>query len=160
MAAASVDQAQLHLQRNDPAAALPLVAEARRLLADTDGGDRLPTVARVELQALARLKRPEALAAIDRARRWDTEALPAIERAKLVRAMVEAPASQGQCAQAWAEEQRSEGFITAGLRMAADVQFNRLQAGWAWPQPACWLAGGWWLADAGAAPLAGRSGLA
>jgi diguanylate cyclase (GGDEF)-like protein len=134
VAAASVEQAQLHLQRNDPAAALPLVAEARRLLSGTDGGYRLTTVARVELQALARLKRPEALAAIDRARRWDTDALPAIERAKLVRAMAEAHASQGQYAQAWAEAQRSEGFTTEGRRMAADVQVNRLQARYATAQ--------------------------
>ena len=131
VAAASIEMAQLHLKRDQPALALPLLAEARRLLADTDGGYRLPTVERTELQALARLKRPEALTAIDRARRWDTDTLPAQERARLVRAMAEAYASQGRFAQAWAEAQRSEALLEAGRRLATDVQVNRLQARYA-----------------------------
>ncbi|GCL61261.1 GGDEF domain-containing protein [Rubrivivax pictus] len=134
VAAASTEMAQLHLQRDQPALALPLLAESRRLLADTDGGYRLPTVARAELQALARLKRPEALAAIDRARRWDTDTLPAQERARLVRAMAEAYASQGRFAQAWAEVQRSDALLEAGRRQATDVQVNRLQARYATAQ--------------------------
>lgn len=134
IAAASVALAQLHLQRDEPAAALPLLTEARRLLADTDGGFRLPTVARTELQALARLKRPDVLAAIDRARRWDTDSLPAIERAALVRAMAEGFASQGRHAQAWAEAQRSEALATEGRRVATDVQVQRLQARYALAQ--------------------------
>lgn len=131
IAAANVAMAQLHLQRGTPAAALPLLAESRRLLADTDGGFRLPTVARTELQALAKLKRPEVMAAIDRARRWDTDTLPAIERAALARAMAEGFASQGRYAQAWAEAQRSEALTAEGRRMATDVQVQRLQARYA-----------------------------
>ncbi len=128
LAAANVALAQLHLQRGEAAAALPLLRDARRLLAATDGGFRLPTVARTELQALARLQRPEVLAAIERARRWDTDTLPGMERAALVRAMAEGHAAQGQYAQAWAAVQRSEALAAAGRRLATDVQVNRLQA--------------------------------
>ena len=131
VAAAGIEMAQLHLQRGQPALALPLLADARRLLAATDGGYRMPTVARAELQALARLKRPEALPAIERARRWDQDTLPAQERARLVRAMAEAYASQGRYGQAWAEAQRSEMLLEAGRRQATDVQVNRLQARYA-----------------------------
>jgi diguanylate cyclase (GGDEF)-like protein len=131
MAAADIERAHLHLQRQAPAEALPLLAEARRLLAGHDAGFRLATVARHELQALALLRRPEALAAIERARQWDRDTLPAGERARLVRAMAEANAALGRHAQAWDEVQRSETLAADGRRLATDVQVQRLQTRYA-----------------------------
>ena len=131
MAAADIEQAHLLLLRNTPAQALPLLAEARRLLTGSDTGFRLASVAQHELRALALLKHPDALTAIERARRWDQATLPAGERARLVRAMAEAYASQGRYAQAWAEVQRSEALAGDGKRLATEVQVHRLQARYA-----------------------------
>ena len=131
MAAADIERASVQLQRGAPALALPLLANARRLLAGRDNGFRLASVAQHELKALAQLKRPEAIPAIERARQWDTATTPATERAKLVRAMAEAYASQGRYTQAWAEVLRSERLAVDGKRLASDVQMRRLQARYA-----------------------------
>lgn len=131
IAAADIGLAEVHNRSNRPAAALPLLAEARRLLEGTDSGYRLLAAASHTIEAQAMLRRPEVLAEIARARRWDTGEQPAAARAKLARAMAMGYASQGRYAEAYAETQRAERFVEEGRSYAADVQTLRLQARYA-----------------------------
>lgn len=131
IAAANIGQADVQIQLGQPAAALPLLAEARGLLEHSDDGYRLLSVAEFTITALARLGRPEVLAEIQRARRWDTPSQPAASRAKLARAMAAGYASLGRYADAYAQTQRAEKFQDEGRSFAADVQMLRLEARYA-----------------------------
>ncbi|MFT3955455.1 MAG: GGDEF domain-containing protein [Piscinibacter sp.] len=131
IAAADIGQAEVQIRLKQPARALPLLAEAGRLLEGTDGGYRLFSVAEHRVSALAALRRPEVIAEIGRARRWDTAAVPAAARARLARAMAAGYASQGRYAEAYAETQRADGFQDEGRGFASDVQTLRLQARYA-----------------------------
>jgi diguanylate cyclase (GGDEF)-like protein len=131
VAAADTGLAETLNRRNQPAAALPLLAEARRLLEASDSGYRMLAVASHTIEAQAMLRRPEVISEIGRARRWDTSAQPALARAKLARAMASGYASQGRFAEAYAETQRAERFVEDGRQDAADVQTLRLQARYA-----------------------------
>lgn len=131
IAAANIGQADVQIQLGQPAQALPLLAEARRLLEGSDDGYRLLSVAEYTITALARLARPEVLGEIQRARRWDTPSQPAASRAKLARAMAAGYASVGRYADAYAQTQRAEKFQDEGRSFAADVQMLRLEARYA-----------------------------
>ncbi|WP_298825037.1 diguanylate cyclase [uncultured Piscinibacter sp.] len=131
IAAADIGVAELQIRLKQPAQALPLLDEARRLLEGTDEGYRLFSVAEHSVSALAALRRPEVIAAIGRARRWDTPAVPAAARARMARAMAAGYASQGRYAEAYAETQRAESFQDEGRGFASDVQTLRLQARYA-----------------------------
>lgn len=131
IAAANIGQADVQIQLGQPAAALPLLAEARRLLEDSDDGYRLLSVAEYTITALARLGRPEVLAEIQRARRWDIPSQPAASRAKLARAMAAGYASLGRFADAYAQTQRADKFQDEGRSFATDVQMLRLEARYA-----------------------------
>ncbi len=131
IAAANIGQADVQIQLGRPAQALPLLAEARRLLEDSDDGYRMLSVAEYTITALARLGRPEVLAEIQRASRWDTATQPAASRAKLARAMAAGYASLGRYAEAYAQTQRAEKFQDEGRGFAADVQMLRLEARYA-----------------------------
>ena len=131
IAAADIGQADVQIQLGQPAQALPLLAEARRLLEGSDDGYRLLSVAEYTITALARLGRPEVLAEIQRARRWDTPSQPAASRARLARAMAAGYASMGRYADAYAQTQRAEQFHDEGRTFAADVQMLRLEARYA-----------------------------
>ncbi|WP_341887279.1 GGDEF domain-containing protein [Variovorax sp. YR752] len=131
IAAANTGLAEAFNQRKQPARALPLVAEARRLVEDTDTGYRMFVLAEQSIVALTLLGRAEVIAEIGRARRWDTPAVPAAARARVARAMAAGFASQGRFAQAYAETQRAELLHEEGRAFAADVQTLRLQARYA-----------------------------
>lgn len=131
IAAANIGEADVQIQLGQPAKALPLLAEARRLLEGSDDGYRLLSVAEYTITALARLGRPEVLGEIQRARRWDTPSQPAASRARLARAMAAGYASLGRYADAYAQTQRAEKFQDDGRSFAADVQMLRLEARYA-----------------------------
>ena len=131
IAAANTGLAEAYNQRKQPARALPLVAEARGLVEDTDTGYRMFVLAEQSIVALTLLGRAEVIAEIGRARRWDTPAVPAAARARVARAMAAGFASQGRFAQAYAETQRAESLHEEGRAFAADVQTLRLQARYA-----------------------------
>ncbi len=131
IAAANIGQADVQIQLGRPAQALPLLAEARRLLEGADDGYRMLSVAEYTITALARLGRPEVLAEIQRARRWDTPSQPAASRARLARAMAAGYAALGRYADAYAQTQRAETFQDEGRSFAADVQMLRLEARYA-----------------------------
>ena len=131
VAAANTGLAEAYNQRKQPERALPLVAEARRLVEETDTGYRMFVLAEQSIVALTLLGRAEVIAEIGRARRWDTPAVPAAARARVARAMAAGFASQGRFAQAYAETQRAESLQEEGRAFAADVQTLRLQARYA-----------------------------
>lgn len=131
LAAADISTAVLHVVRNEPGRALPLLREARRLLEGHDDGFRLLYVGRYTVQALAALRRPEVIEAIEFARRWDSSSVPPNERALLARALAAGYASVGRFAEAYREVERAERLQEDGQAMAADVQVLRLQARYA-----------------------------
>lgn len=131
IAAAGIGLAEVQIRLGQPAQALTLLAEARRLLEGTDDGYRLFAVAEHSVAALAALRRPEVIAEIGRARRWDTPAVPSAARARMARAMAAGYASQGRYAEAYAETQRAETFQDEGRGFASDAQTLRLQARYA-----------------------------
>ena len=132
IAAANLAAAGTLLLVDRPAEALPLLSEAQRLLqAGQDNGFRLLTAARLKVQALAKLGRPEVLQAIEQARRWDTPIVPAPERARLARVLATGYASQGRFAEAYQEVERHDRQTDEARRFAADVQTLRLQARYA-----------------------------
>lgn len=109
--------------------ALPVLDEAKSLLEPyEDGGANMTDVMELRILALARLKRPEVLTEIDRARTWDTPSQQPINRAPLARAMAEGYASQGQHQRAYAELLRANELGAAGKGLASDTQVLRLQA--------------------------------
>jgi len=128
IAAADIAIARLHLAAGQHEAMAPLLEEARLLLIDHDDGTRMSDVAGLRVLALAREKRPEVLAEIDHARRWDRPTLPPGVRVRLARALAEGLASQGQWQQAYAELARAQALEKAGREQARDVQVLRLQS--------------------------------
>ena len=72
--------------------------------------------------ALAALRRPEVLEAIDFARRWDTASVPPNERALLARALAAGYASVGRFPEAYREVERADRLQEDGQAMAADLQ--------------------------------------
>lgn len=128
IAAADIAIARLHLAAGQHEAMAPLLEEARLLLIDHDDGSRMSDVAGLRVLALAREKRPEVLAEIDHARRWDRATLPPGVRVRLARALAEGLASQGQWQQAYAELARAQALEKAGREQARDVQVLRLQS--------------------------------
>ncbi len=132
IAAANLAAAATLLFVDRPAEALPLLSEAQRLLsARQDNGFRLLTAAKLRVQALAKLGRPEVLQAIEQARRWDTPIVPAPERARLARVLATGYASQGRFAEAYQEVERHDRQMDEARSFAADVQTLRLQARYA-----------------------------
>ena len=107
---------------------LPVLAEAQKLLEPYDHGARMPDVMELRVLALARLKRPEVLTEIDRARAWDHSTAQPISRAPLARAIAEGYASQGQYQRAYAELQRANTLEADAKSLASDTQVLRLQA--------------------------------
>lgn len=128
VAAANVELAHLHLDAKAPQQALPLLQEARSLLAGQDQGFRLFRVSQYTVQALTQLGQPDVLTEIVRARRWDSRNIPPAERAKMARSFAAGFASQGLHAQAYAESLRADSFSDEGRTLARDAQVLRLQA--------------------------------
>jgi diguanylate cyclase (GGDEF)-like protein len=132
IAAAAIVMAEVLNDMKQARAALPLLDEARSLLDEQqDAGFRLAGVAEQRLIALAMLKRPEVLAEIERARRWDTPDQPAAARVRMARAMAAGYASQGRYEQAYAEAERAQRLDVEGRDFAADIQVQRLSARYA-----------------------------
>ncbi|MGD9834209.1 MAG: diguanylate cyclase [Piscinibacter sp.] len=131
IAAANIGEADVHIRLGEPARALPLLTQARRLLEGSDDGYRMLSVAEYTITALAKLGRAEVLSEIQRARRWDTPTQPAASRARLARAMAAGYASMGRYADAYAQTQRAESFQDEGRAFAGDVQMLRLEARYA-----------------------------
>ena len=131
MAAASIEMAAVHLMRRQPEAALALLRDARQRLEGQDNGFRLQRVSQYTVEALTQQRRPEVLAAINQARRFDTASLPPGERARLARVLAAGYASQGHYAEAYAEAERAEGLGREGRATARDAQILRLQARYA-----------------------------
>jgi diguanylate cyclase (GGDEF)-like protein len=131
IAAGNTELAGVHLRRGEPAKALPLLQESRRLLEGRDGGFRMLTIAAYTVDALAQLRRPEVAGAMALVRRYDTASVPAAHRARVARTLAAGHASLGRWAEAYAETQRAEKLLDEGRRAAADVQNLRLQARYA-----------------------------
>ncbi len=132
LAAANLAAAGALLQLERPAEALPLLAEAQRLLeTGQDQGFRLFTAAQLKVQALAKLRQPAVLQAIEQARRWDTPTTPPLDRAQLARTLAAGYASQGHYADAYREIERRDRLTEDARSFGADVQTLRLQARYA-----------------------------
>lgn len=121
----SIATALLGLQR--PAEALPLLREARRQLAALDDSYRMPKLAGLTIEALARLKRPEVLQEIHAARRWDNDTQEGNNRATLLRAMALGYASAQQYEAAYKEMTRAREHEKAAAASARDDQLRHLQ---------------------------------
>jgi diguanylate cyclase (GGDEF)-like protein len=126
--AAHLELARVHLHRDDPRSALNDLQEAHEQLNQHDSGARMVPVYSLKLQAMTQLRRPDVLGTINRARRWDTEAVQPVLRATLARAMGEAYASQTRWREAYAEARRASEFDTKARALASDSQVLRLQA--------------------------------
>jgi diguanylate cyclase (GGDEF)-like protein len=126
--AAHTELARVQLERREPTAALAELAQAERHLAGHDAGSRRIAVATLRIRALTALGRPEVLAAIDAARRWDIAQLQPLTRARLARAMSEGYAAQQRWREAYAEGRRAAELEGEGRAGAADIQALRLQA--------------------------------
>lgn len=132
IAAADLAAAGALLKLERPSEALPLLNEAQRLLeAGQDNGFRLATAARLKVQALAKLRHPAVLQAIEQARRWDTPTTPPLDRAQLARTLAAGYASQGKFADAYREIERRDRLTEDARSFSADVQTLRLQARYA-----------------------------
>jgi diguanylate cyclase (GGDEF)-like protein len=136
VAAANIELAHLHLKAKAPRLALPLLHEARALLAGQDNGFRLLRVSQYTVEALTQLRQPEVLAEMARARRWDSATIPPGERARLARTLAAGFASQGLYAEAYGEARRAETLREEGRTLARDAQVLRLQARYAAAQQA------------------------
>jgi GGDEF domain-containing protein len=84
-----------------------------------------------KVQALAKLRHPAVLQAIEQARRWDTPTTPPLDRAQLARTLAAGYASQGRFADAYREIERRDRLTEDARSFAADVQTLRLQARYA-----------------------------
>lgn len=124
----TLDLAALQLAQGDPARALALVRGVAPALQPAESPVRAATAARLVIEALTALKRPEVLAEIGRARELEPLPMPAQERARLARAVAAAYASQGQHAQAYAELLRATQAVDLGQQSVRDAQVLRLQA--------------------------------
>ncbi len=123
-----LDLAALRLAQNEPQRVLELVRAALPALQDGEAPVRLATAHGLVIEALARLRRPEVLQEIERARPLERAVLPAPDRARLLQRMAEGYASQGQYAQAYAELRRANEATLQGQQSVRDTQLLRLQA--------------------------------
>ena len=129
MGTAAMLMARVLMDQRSLAEMLPVLAEAQSLLEGfEDGGAAMTDVMELRILALARLKRPEVLSEIDRARQWDLQTQQPANRAPLARAMAEGYASQGRYQRAYAELVRANAMEAAGKSMASETQVLRLQA--------------------------------
>lgn len=124
----TLDLAALQLAQGDAARALALVRAVLPRLDAAESPVRVATAMRLSIEALTRLKRPEVLAEIGRARMLDRLPLPAQDRARLARAIAAGYAAQGQHAQAYAELLRATQSVDQGQQSLRDAQVLRLQA--------------------------------
>ncbi|MFT3664446.1 diguanylate cyclase [Piscinibacter sp.] len=123
-----LDLAALRLAQNDPQRVIELVRGALPALQEIEAPVRMATARGLIIEALARLKRPEVLAEIDKARALERTVLPAPDRARLLQRMAEGYASQGLHAQAYAELRRANEATLLGQQAVRDSQLLRLQA--------------------------------
>ncbi len=121
----SISQALLGLQR--PAEALPLLREAQRQLLTLEDSYRMPKLAALTIEALARLKRPEVLREIDVARRWDNDTQEGHARAMLLRSMALGYAAAQHHEAAYKEMTRAHEFERAAASTARDDQLLHLK---------------------------------
>lgn len=119
--------ARVMLAQDSPLEALPILAEARQLLEPQSDPARMSDLMELRVLALARLNRPDVLAEIKRARRWDRSTAQPINRAPLAWAMAEGYASQGLYPAAYAEVLRARELEAVGKSSASDKQVLRLQ---------------------------------
>ncbi|MBQ0960764.1 tetratricopeptide repeat protein [Ideonella sp. 4Y11] len=131
IAAGSAGLAEILLEQNRPAEALPWIREARAILEPRDGGFRMVNVATLLVWVYTQLKHPELPAAMALARRYDTDTSPGPHRAYLARVLAAAHASTGRFKEAYAELKRAEALDDRRRRFAAEVQNLRLQARYA-----------------------------
>lgn len=124
----TLDLAGLWLVQGDATRALALVREVLPRLSAAESPLRVATAMRLSIEALTRLRRPEVLAEIARARTLDSLPLPAQDRARLARAIAAGYAAQGQHAQAYAELLRATQLVDQGHQSLRDAQVLRLQA--------------------------------
>lgn len=124
----TLDLAALRLDQGEPAQALALVRGVAPWLQPAESPVRAATAARLAIEALTALKRPEVLAEAARARELEPLPMPAQERARLARAVAAALASQGQHAQAYAALLRASQAVDLGQQSLRDAQVLRLQA--------------------------------
>ncbi len=127
LAAANISIALALLGQQRPAEALPLLREARRQLLALDDTYRMPKLATLTIEALARLKRPEVLKEIDAARRWDTDTQEGTARATLLRAIALGYAATQQYEAAYKEMVRARDLERAAASIARDDQLLHLQ---------------------------------
>lgn len=124
----TLDLAALRLAQGEPARVLELVRGVQPLMQGSEAPARIANAQGLIIEALARLKRAEVLAEIEKARALDTRPLSPLERARLSERMAEGYASQGLFAQAYAELQRSVQSVSASQQSIRDTQVLRLQA--------------------------------
>lgn len=124
----TLDLAALRQAQGDPARVLELVRGVLPLLQGSEAPARLAVAQGLIIEALVRLKRPEVLQEIDKARALERLVLPPLERSRLMQRIAEGHASQGQYAQAYAELQRSVQTVAMSQQSIRDTQVLRLQA--------------------------------
>ncbi|MCB1997141.1 MAG: diguanylate cyclase [Rhodoferax sp.] len=128
IAAGANGLAAIHLEQGEPAKSLPLLQEALALLEPTDSGFRMLNAASQLVKAYTMLKHPDLPSAMALVRRYDNEASPGADRARVARIFAAAYASQGRFKEAYAESERADRLAADGRRYAAEIQNLRLQA--------------------------------
>lgn len=128
LAIVTLDLAALRLAQGEPQRVLELVRGVLPQIQDSEAPARMAHAQGLIIEALARLKRSEVLAEIDKARALDARPLSPLERARLAERMAEGYASQGMFAQAYAELQRSVQAVAGSQQSIRDTQVLRLQA--------------------------------
>jgi diguanylate cyclase (GGDEF)-like protein len=124
----TLDLAALRLAQNEPQRVIELVRGALPALHETEAPARLATAHGLVIEALARLRKPEVLQEIEKARALERTVLPAPDRARLLQHIAEGYASQGMYAQAYAELRRANEATLLGQQSVRDTQLLRLQA--------------------------------
>lgn len=124
----TLDLAALRLSQGEPQRVIELVRGVLPALGETEAPARLALARGLLIEALARLRRPEVLQEIDRAKALERAVLPAPDRARLLQRVAEGHASQGQFAQAYAELRRANEALALGQQSMRDAQLLRLQA--------------------------------
>lgn len=124
----TLDLAALRLAQSDPQRVIELVRGVMPTLRGGEAPVRLAAAHGLLIEALARLKRPEVLQEIDKARALESAVLPAPDRARLERRMADGYASQGQYVQAYAALKQAGESTLQGEQSIRDTQVLRLQA--------------------------------
>jgi diguanylate cyclase (GGDEF)-like protein len=124
----TLDLAALRLSQGEPQRVLELVRGVLPGLQATEAPVRLAGARGLLIEALTKLKRPEVLQEIDKARPLDDMVLPPLERARLARRVAEGYASQGLYPQAYAELKRATQAVSQSQQSIRDTQVLRLQA--------------------------------